>query len=72
MEQTFQWLVIAFSLIAAVLWWISATTALPNLLTSMKLDGTGEYPEALKRQTRWSAAAAIFAGLAAFAQMLVD
>ena len=39
-------------------------------LENLKWDGTGPFPDALKSQSRWSAAGAACAGMAALSQSL--
>jgi hypothetical protein len=63
-----QMLVCLFSLGAAGLWIRSATIEIPNPRENMSFGGTGRFPDALRAQSRWSAAAAICAAIAAFAQ----
>jgi hypothetical protein len=65
-----QFSVCMFSVLAAGFWLRSATTTLPNLTENLKWDGTGPFPDALKSQSRWSAAGAACAGMAAFSQSL--
>ena len=65
-----QFSVCVFSILAAGFWLRSAVTTLPNLTENLRWDGTGPFPEALKRQSRWSAAAAACAGMAAISQSL--
>lgn len=62
--------VCVFSILAAGLWLRSAATTLPNLAENLRWDGTGPFPDALKEQSRWSAAGAACAGLAALSQSL--
>ena len=57
--------VCVFSILAAGFWLRSATTTLPNLTENLRWDGTGPFPDALKSQSRWSAAGAACAGMAA-------
>ena len=62
--------VCVFSIFAAGFWLRSATTTLPNLTENLRRDGTGPFPDALKEQSRWSAAGAACAGVAALSQSL--
>jgi hypothetical protein len=62
--------VCVFSILAAGFWLRSATTTLPNLTENLRWDGTGPFPDALKSQSRWSAAGAACAGMAALSQSL--
>jgi hypothetical protein len=62
--------VCVFSILAAALWLQSAATTLPNLTENLRWDGTGPFPDALKEQSRWSAAGAACAGMAALSQSL--
>ena len=62
--------VCVFSILAAGFWLRSATTTLPNLTENLRWDGTGPFPDALKEQSRWSAAGAACAGMAALSQSL--
>jgi hypothetical protein len=62
--------VCVFSILAAGLWLQSAATTLPNLTENLRWDGTGPFPDALKEQSRWSAAGAASAGMAALSQSL--
>ena len=62
--------VCVFSILAAGLWLRSAATTLPNLPENLRWDGTGPLPDALKEQSRWNAAGATCAGLAALSQSL--
>jgi hypothetical protein len=62
--------VCVFSILAAGLWLRSATTSLPKLTKNLRWDGTGPFPDALKSQSRWRAAAAACAGMAALSQSL--
>jgi hypothetical protein len=50
--------VCVLSILAAGFWLRSATTAFPNLTANLRSDGTGPFPDALKEQSRWSAAGA--------------
>jgi hypothetical protein len=65
------WLSIGGAAFAALFWWVSATVRLPERVT-VGFGGAGgtaqELGEAVRRQSRWSAAAAIAAGVAAAAQ----
>jgi hypothetical protein len=63
-----QFSVCMFSILAAGFWLQSAT--LPNLIENLRRDGTGPLPDALKSQSRWSAAGAACAGIAALSQSL--
>jgi hypothetical protein len=63
-----QWSVCVFSVLAAGFWLQSATNRLPKLASNPKGHGTAPFPEALTSQSRWSAAAAACAGMAAFAE----
>jgi hypothetical protein len=65
-----QFSVCVFSILAAGFWLQSATTTLPNLTENLRRDGTGPLPDALKSQSRWSAAGAACAGIAALSQSL--
>jgi len=65
-----QFSVCVFSILAAGFWLRSATTTLPNLTENLRWDGTGAFPDALKSQSRWSAAGAACAGMAALSQSL--
>jgi len=51
-----QFSVCVFSILAAGFWLRSAATTLPNLTENLRWDGTGPFPDALKSQSRWSAA----------------
>jgi hypothetical protein len=62
--------VCVLSLLAAGFWLRSATTTLPNLTENLRWEGTGPFPDALKEQSRWSAAGAACAGMAALSQSL--
>ena len=55
--------VCVFSILAAGFWLRSATTTLPNLTENLRWDGMGPFPDALKSQSRWSAAGAACAGM---------
>jgi hypothetical protein len=57
-----------FSVAAAILWIRSATITIPNPMENMTWAGTGHFPDALKAQSRWSAAAAGCAAIAALIQ----
>ena len=50
--------VCVLSILAAGFWLRSATTAFPNLTANLRSDGTGPFPDALREQSRWSAAGA--------------
>ena len=63
-----QFSVCVFSILAAGFWLRSATTTLPNLTENLRWDGTPI--SALKSQSRWSAAGAVCAGMAALSQSL--
>ena len=63
-----QFSVCVFSILAAGFWLQSAATTLPKLTKNLSWDGTGPFPEALKSQSRWSAAER--AGMAALSQSL--
>ena len=65
-----QFSVCVFSILAAGFWLRSAVTTLPNLTENLRWDGTGPFPDALKSQSRWSAAGAACAGMAALSQSL--
>ena len=65
-----QFSVCVFSILAAGFWLQSAATTLPKLTKNLNWDGTGPFPEALKSQSRWSAAGAACAGMAALSQSL--
>ena len=65
-----QFSVCVFSILAAGFWLQSAATTLPKLTKNLSWDGTGPFPEALKSQSRWSAAGAACAGMAALSQSL--
>jgi hypothetical protein len=56
-----------FSALAAGFWLQSTTRRLPKLSGNTR-TGAGSVPVALTSQSRWLAAGAAFAGLAAFAQ----
>jgi hypothetical protein len=60
--------VFLFSVLAAGFWLQSATSKLPKL--TKNLGDTGLFPEAITSQSRWSAAGAACAGVAAFSQSL--
>jgi hypothetical protein len=62
--------VCVLSILAAGFWLRSATTAFPNLTANLRSDGTGPFPDALREQSRWSAAGAACAGMAALSQSL--
>jgi hypothetical protein len=62
--------VCVLSILAAGFWLRSATTTFPNLTTNLRWDGTGPFPDALREQSRWSAAGAACAGMAALSQSL--
>lgn len=57
-----------FSIGAAGFWIRSATIEIPNPMENMTWAGTGRFPDALRAQSRWSAAAAVCAAIAALAQ----
>ena len=63
-------LVAFFSLLAAAFWMRSAAVKLPNMTENTTWAGTGEFPEALKRQAKWNRLAASFAALAALSQVV--
>ena len=65
-----QFSVCVFSILAAGFWLRAATNRLPSLTENLGWDGTGPFPDALKSQSRWSAAAAACAGMAALSQSL--
>jgi hypothetical protein len=58
-------LVCLFSIGAAGLWIRSATIEIPNPTENTSFAGTGRFPDALRSQSRWSAAAAVCAAMAA-------
>jgi hypothetical protein len=62
--------VCVFSVLAAGFWLQSATNRLPKLASNPSGQGTGALPEALIGQSRWSAAGAACAGMAAFSESL--
>jgi hypothetical protein len=62
--------VCVFSILAAGFWLQSASSRLPSLTKSVGPGGTGPFPEAITTQSRWSAAGAACAGVAAFSQSL--
>ena len=59
-----QWTAAGFAALAALFWLISALVKFPPLTW----EETGKLPERLKRQSRWSAAAALSAAAAAIIQ----
>ena len=63
-----QTLVCLFSIGAAGLWIRSATIEIPNPTENTSFAGTGRFPDALRAQSRWSAAAAVSGAIAAFVQ----
>lgn len=63
-----QTLVCLFSIGAAGLWIRSATMEIPNPTEETSFAGAGRFPDALRSQSRWSAAAAVCAATAALAQ----
>ena len=61
--------VCVFSILAAGFWLQSATNvAKPD--RELRRNRTGPFPDALKSQSRWSAAGAACAGMAALSQSL--
>jgi hypothetical protein len=68
--DTLQILVCAFSAAAAGLWIRSATIEIPNPTENTSWGGEGRFPDALRAQSRWSAAAAISAATAALIQAI--
>jgi len=66
----FQFSVCVFSILAAGFWLRSATTTLPKITETVRWNGTGPFPDALESQSRWSAAGAACAGMAALSQSL--
>ena len=68
--ELLQFSVCVFSIVAAGFWLRSATTPLPNLTENLRWEGTGPFPDALKEQSRWSAAGAACAGMAALSQSI--
>lgn len=66
--DSLQTLVCLFSIGAAGLWIRSATIKIPNPTENTSFAGTGRFPDALKAQSRWSAAAAVCAATAALVQ----
>ena len=67
-SDALQILVCLFSVGAAILWLRSATIEIPNPTENTAFAGTGRFPDALKAQSQWSAAAAACAAIAAFMQ----
>ncbi len=63
-----QFLVCVFSVGAAGLWIRSATIEIPNPSEHTSYGGEGQFPDALRAQSKWSAAAAICAAIAALVQ----
>lgn len=62
--------VCVFSVLAAGFWLQSASNKLPRLTKNVVPDRAGSVPEAITTQSRWSAAGAACAGVAAFSQSL--
>jgi hypothetical protein len=62
--------VCVFSVLAAGFWRQSATSRLPKPSGNRGGRGTGPFPEVLTSQSRWSAAGAACAGVAAFAEAM--
>jgi hypothetical protein len=63
--------VCVFSVLAAGFWLQAATNRLPKLASNPGRDGTAPFPEAITNQSRWNAAGAACAGMAAFAESVV-
>ncbi len=67
-----QWAVAIFSVLAAVFWLASALVRTPVTdADKMPINGLGDIGKSMKRQSRWSAAAAVCAALAALGQILL-
>jgi hypothetical protein len=63
--------VCVFSVLAAGFWLQSTTNRLPKLASNSSEQGTGTLPKALISQSRWIAAGAACAGVAALAESMV-
>jgi hypothetical protein len=61
------WIGAAFAFAAAILWLVSALVKIPDLLTS-GIQGPNAVTNILRRQSAWSAGAAVCAALSAAAQ----
>ena len=57
-----------FSALAGGFWLQSATNKLPRAASNHRSEATVSFPNALTSQSRWGAAAATCAGVAAFCQ----
>ena len=70
LSQTFNWASFALALIAAILWWVSATRRISNVRNSIDdhIADTNKAIEALRAQARWNAWAASAAAIAAMLQ----
>jgi hypothetical protein len=62
-----QFSVCVFSILAAGFWLQSATSR-SDRATKASWQGAGMFPQALTSQSRWNAAGAVCAGMAAFSQ----
>ena len=61
-----QIVIAGLAFVAAVFWFWSAIVRIPNLLET-RLEGPGSITEIMKKQSRLSAIAAVFAGLSVIA-----
>jgi hypothetical protein len=62
--------VCVFSVLAAGFWLQSTTNRLPKLSSDTRRSSNGSFPLALISQSRWIAAGAACAGVAAFAESM--
>jgi hypothetical protein len=62
--------VCVFSVLAAGFWLQSATNKFPKLTNDLRGNDAGPFSTTLINQSRWNAAAAACAGVAAFSQSL--
>lgn len=62
--------VCVFSVLAAGFWLQSATYKFPKLASNLRGNDTGPFSTTLISQSRWNAAAATCAGVAALSQSL--
>jgi hypothetical protein len=62
--------VCVFSVLAAGFWLQAATNKFPKLANNLRGNDAGPFPTTLISQSRWNAAAAACAGVAAFSQSL--
>ena len=67
MHACLQWVSAISAIIAAAFWLCSAVVRIPDTL-DMMLAGPKSPAGYMKRQSRWSAVAAIFAAISAIAQ----